>query len=430
VIFLFLAALLCRPAAADDAPVEERWGAHLQATTVSQANSYFAAPYDGPFSFNGQQQFRTSFTSTLFAGARLWKGSELYVNPEAAGGRGLSGVNGIAGFPNGELPRIGDPQITVHLARAFVRQIWSLGGGWDSVSSDQNQLAGRVPSDRVTLTIGKFAAEDVFDQNAYAHDPRGQFLNWALMANAAWDYPADTWGYTWGFALEGRRGPWSARVGAFQMPTVANGPDLDYGIGYAHGVVGELERRLNVHGRPGALRLLTFVNTARAGTYSTALDQTSPPSVVATRVAGTYKYGFGLNMDQQLAEDLGVFARLGWNDGHTESFAFTPVDRTASAGLSLQGSRWQRPNDTVGIAGVVNGISGIHSDYLAAGGNDFMLGDGKLNYAPEWILEMYYRWQLPYGFAVTLDGQGVLNPGYNRDRGPVGVGSIRLHLQI
>jgi high affinity Mn2+ porin len=422
--------LMCRLASAEEAPAEERWGAHLQATTVVQANSYFAAPYDGPFSFSGQQETRTSFTSTLFAGARIWKGGEIYANPEAAGGRGLSGVNGIAGFPNGEVPRIGDPQITVHLARAFLRQIWALDSEREAVSSDQNQLAGTVPRDRLTLTAGKFAASDLFDQNAYAHDPRGQFLNWSLMANTAWDYPADTWGYTWGFALEGRRGSWSARAGAFQMPTVANGPDLDWGIGYAHGVVGELERRVEVRGRPGTVRLLTFVNTARMGTYRSALDQTSPPSVIATRVAGTYKYGFGLNVEQELTEGVGAFARLGWNDGHTESFAFTPVDRTASAGLSFQGARWDRPGDTAGLAFGTNGLSGVHADYLAAGGNDFMLGDGRLNYAPEWILEMYYRWKLPYGFEVTADGQGILNPGYNRDRGPVGVGAIRLHYQI
>jgi high affinity Mn2+ porin len=420
--------------AADTAtlPTPELWGVHFQATTIPQGDLPVHSPYQGPLSLVGAAQLRTSLTGTIFAGARLWQGAELYVNPEMAGGRGLSGVNGIAGSPNGEMPRVGNPDETLYLGRLFLRHNFALGTAVESVAPDQNQLAGMRPTDRITVTAGNFSAEDLFDNNAYAHDPRGQFMNWTLMANGAWDYPADTRGYTWGGAVEASRGAWTARAGLFLMPTYANGPDFDTKyMTEDHGVVSELERRQDFDGLKGAVRVLGYINTAKMGDYSEALaEMPVDPSVISTRQVGRIKYGFGLSADQQLAPDVGAFLRLGWDDGHTESFAFTPIDRTASVGLSVQGRRWGRPDDTFAIATVVNGLSQIHREYLAAGGLDFDLGDGALSYSPEWILETYYLYKLPLGFELTLDFQGIQNPGYNRDRGPAAIGSVRLHYQI
>jgi high affinity Mn2+ porin len=406
------------------------FSAHAQATLVTQAHPPFHSPYVGPHSLLPEEPSATSMTGTLFLAARLWHGGELVFDPEVAGGRGLSGTLGVAGFPNGEITRVGVPEPTPYFARLYFRQWCGFGGEEEKVEDAPNQIPGARDVDRLTLTVGKLAATDVADDNRYSHDPRTQFLNWSLMYNGAWDYPANVRGYTYGAALELNRKDWALRYGVFAEPTVANGTALDPHIDNANGHVLELEERFRVEDHPGKLRLLAYLNHAHMGNYREALAlMPVDPDITLTR-AYRIKYGFGLSFEQELTKELGLFARLGWNDGQSESWAFTEIDRTALVGLLLAGRCWCRPDDQLGAAIVVNGISDAHRDYLAAGGLGFILGDGRLNYGPEEILELFYSLALRKGIYVTVDFQGVNHPAYNRDRGPVGVTALRVHAEF
>ena len=365
------------------------------------------------------------------AGWRLWPGAELYLDGEGAAGKGVSSVLGLAGAPNGETYRVGNPEFRASMARAWVRQTFELGGDKQKVEADAHQLGGSRDSRRVVLHAGKFSVMDVFDANAYAHDPRSQFLNWTLMGQGAWDYPADTRGYTWGFAAEFYWDAWAFRYGRFAEPVEANQLEMDHGFARAHGDVVELEHDHAIGGRPGAVRLMAYRNTTRMGDYRLSLAAVpTAPDITATRAYGRIKQGWGLNLEQALTDDLGAFARWSWDDGHTESWAFTEVDRSASMGLSLRGSGWHRPQDRIGLAFVQNGLSADHRDYLAAGGLGFLLGDGRLNYQPERICEAYYALALGRFFTASLDAQRIWNPGYNQDRGPVNLWALRLHAQF
>ena len=413
-------------------PESEWYSVHAQGTVISQKHDIFPAKYTGPFDVPPHEPWRTSLTGTLFLGLRLpWTGGEIYCDPEISGGQGFGGVTGIAGFPNGEIPRVGSPEPQPYIARGFIRQTFGFGGEREHVDADQNQLSGFRDVNRLTVTFGRFAATDFFDNNAYSHDPRTQFENWALMSNGAWDYPADTRGYTYGLVGELNQPNWTLRYGAFAMPKSANGSTIDWELPKALGQAIEWEQRWTVREHAGVARLLGYANTAHMGNYREAILNPGPngPDVTLTR---TYraKYGFGLSADQALTNDLGLFGRLGWNDGHSESFCFTEIDRTASLGVSLHGARWHRADDVVGLAGVINGISKDHRDYLAAGGHGFLLGDGRLNYAPEQIVEAYYLAKIVDHVFFTGDFQFVNHPGYNADRGPIFVGSLRLHVEF
>jgi len=413
-------------------PESEWYSVHAQGTVISQKHDIFPAKYTGPFDVPPHEPWRTSLTGTLFLGLRLpWTGGEIYCDPEISGGQGFGGVTGIAGFPNGEIPRVGSPEPQPYIARGFIRQTFGFGGEREHVDADQNQLSGFRDVNRLTVTFGRFAATDFFDNNAYSHDPRTQFENWALMSNGAWDYPADTRGYTYGLVGELNQPNWTLRYGAFAMPKSANGSTIDWELPKALGQAIEWEQRWTVREHAGVARLLGYANTAHMGNYREAILNPGPngPDVTLTR---TYraKYGFGLSADQALTKDLGLFGRLGWNDGHSESFCFTEIDRTASLGVSLHGARWHRADDVVGLAGVINGISKDHRDYLAAGGHGFLLGDGRLNYAPEQIVEAYYLAKIVDHVFFTGDFQFVNHPGYNADRGPIFLGSLRLHVEF
>jgi hypothetical protein len=272
---------------------------------------------------------------------------------------------------------------------------------------------------------------DLFDGNAYAHDPRTQFLNWTLMGQGAWDYPADTRGYTWGFVLAMAWDEWAFRAGRFAMPLEANQMAMDHDLGRSHGDALEAEHGHQLGGLPGTAKLLLYRNTAPMGNYRQSL-QASPgaPDVTATRAQGREKHGWGLNLEQALTQDLGLFSRYSWNDGRTETWVFTEVDRSICLGLSLKGGAWGRSDDGIGLAFVENGLSPEHRDYLAAGGYGFLLGDGRLNYASERIAETYYSLRLGKRFTASLDGQRCWRPAYNRDRGPVTLLAARLHLQF
>jgi high affinity Mn2+ porin len=407
-------------------------GAHAQGTIVSQGNWKFRSPYEGPHSLLPILNYRTTETATIYLDAKLWEGADVVFNPEVSGGTGLSHTLGVAGFPNGEATRIGNIEPTPYVARLFLRQTIGLGGGQEDVEDAPNQLPGKRDIDRISFRIGKMAATDIFDENAYSHDPRTQFLNWSLMYNGAWDYPANTRGYTYGATVDLNTKDWAWRYGVFGQPTVAQGEEIDPRFLQANGNVTEFEYRYDVDGRPGKVRALAFLNFAHMGSYRDSLVLAAAtgttPDITATRTYRS-KYGFGLNLEQELDDDLGAFARLGWDNGQSEAWAFTEIDRTISAGLLWKGTSWSRPQDLFGIAAVVNGLSDAHRDYLAAGGIGFQIGDGALRYGLEEIVEAFYSVYVRKGIVISFDVQGVNHPAYNRDRGPAAIAGIRAHFE-
>jgi high affinity Mn2+ porin len=271
------------------------------------------------------------------------------------------------------------------------------------------------------------SAKDIFDNNAYANDPRTQFMNWSLMANEAWDYPADSLGFITGMALELNLPRWAIRYGLFQMPRSSNGTALDPHFLRAWGMVMEIERRFSIRQRPGALRFLAYLNQAHMGNYGQAVDNTTRPADIETSRMYRTKQGLGLNFEQEICRDLGVFSRLGWSDGRSEGWTFSDVDATATLGFSLKGEAWERPNDVVGLGGILNAASATHREFLAAGGTGILAGDGRLNYGLEHGLEVYYELQVWRSVRATLDYQFIANPAFNSDRGAVSVFGGRLH---
>jgi high affinity Mn2+ porin len=412
---------------------EQAWNWHLQNTVIVQGDPGFPAAYSGPNSLSSGGEVRETISLDLYAGARLWRGAEAYVDGLLWQGFGLSQTRGIEGFPNGEAFRLGTHTPNVTFARLFLRQSFGFGGEQEKVEDDQLHLAGKQDVSRFTLTVGKFSAKDIFDNNAYANDSRTQFMNWALMANEAWDYPADSLGYMTGLAAELYQPKWALRYGFFQMPRTSNGMAQDAHYLEAWGMVAEFERRYSIQNHPGAVRVLAFLNRANMGNYAKATAAATisgtPADIEATR-AYRYKYGFGLNVEQELIKNLGAFMRLGWSDGQNEAWTFADVDRTIAGGLSLKGGYWSRANDTVGLAGVLNAIASEHQDFFAAGGTGILGGDGALNYGFEKILETYYDLQVWKTIHATLDYQFIVNPAYNRDRGPVSVIGGRLHWEF
>lgn len=412
----------------------ERWNLYYQATSIGQYHGTFNAPYQGPFSLLDQREADASITTTLFFGARLSDNLQLYFNPEIAGGKGLSAVNGLANPPNGEIPRVAGATPKPYLARLYLSYDVGFGPEKEHFDSDANQLAGERPMTRYTVSVGRFTITDFFDNNAYSHDPRTQFEAWGVMYNGAWDYPADTRGYTWGMVHEFHTRDYSLRYGSVAEPRTANGPRFDRRLFVDRGDVFEEERRFSVGSHPGALRLLEFLNHTDSGSYADALhlaQQTgTTPDINAVHRAGTLKYGSGISADQEISRNVGVFTRLGWSDGKTQDFAFTAIDRLASAGVSVKGAIWKRKDDVAATSFTAAGISGVHALYLARGGYDFLIGDGKLNYAPEYLWESYYSARLLPGFFATIDAQHYNNPAYNHDRGPVWILGLRLHMEF
>ncbi len=415
--------------------VKESWfSGHAQATMVSQYHGAFPSPYIGPHSLLPVERTATSLTATLFLDARLWDtdgwSGELVFNPELAGGQGLSGVQGIAGFPNGEITRVGEPPPTPYFARLFLRQTFGFGGEQEKVEDGPNQIAGSRDVNRFTLSVGKFAATDFADDNRYSHDPRTQFLPWSIMYNGAWDYPANVRGYTYGIGLDFNTKYWALRYGIVAEPLFANAAPLDPKFIKANGQFLEWEQRYGLDDRPGKLRLLAYLNRAHMGDYLESLQQMPVNPDVTQTAAYRYKYGFGLSWEQEVTQQLGVFARLGWNDGHTETWAFTAIDRLAEIGMLLKGKCWCRPDDVLGLAGCINGISGDHRNYLGAGGLDYIIGDGQLRYGPEEIFDVFYSVSITKGIFASFDFQEVNHPAYNRDRGPVAIYTLRVHIEI
>ncbi len=431
-LFFLLLTSILTSAFAQDTVKEQRTNFHFQQTIITQFKPAFSAAYTGKNSLITKEETQTSITSTFFGAARLWKGAETFFNPELSGGAGLSQTLGVAGFPNGETFRVGGVQNKIYIARLYFKQNFEWGKEKDTIADDVNQLAGLKSKRYFSFAIGKFGMADFFDNNNFSHDPRTQFMNWALMDNAAWDYPANTRGYVLGATAELGQPDWTLRFAFTLVTTQANQSIWDSKIGKANTETVEFEKRYAVDGQKGTIRLLAFTNNGKFGNYRLAIAQNpAAPNVDTTQAYGRHKYGFGINADQYLTKDFGVFAKASYNDGHTETWFFTEIDRSLTFGGVLKGTSWKRSDDELGLAFIANGLSSDHRDYLAAGGYGFLIGDGKLNYAPELIAELYYKINaFQKKFWLTPDYQFILHPAYNADRGPVSVFGVRAHVEF
>jgi len=441
-----LAADESAPAAAEapaQAGPDSYWPALLgaQYTYVLQHQTALDSPYAGRLSLLPSGDTEATHTIGFYGGWGVASWAQLYLDTEKFMGEGVSGATGLGGLTNGDVVREGAVGLkkTFYIARAFARFMVPLGGRLTHAERSQDQVAGNEPATRLEIKAGRMAVNDDFDRNRYAGSTRTQFMNWSLWDNTAWDYAANTRGYTDGVVLGYVSPQWTLKYGLYRMPLYANGQTLQT-LNRAQGQ--NLELTLAPWSAGAVLRLLAFRNTARMGDYreelAIAAASNTVPDVAADARDGRHKYGFGVNGELPLADqgETGLFLRLGWNDGATESFVFTEVDRLASIGGQLSGSHWRRPQDRLGLGLVIEGLSGAHHDYLAAGGSGFLLDDGRLNYAHEEILESYYRLQvfdaigrLPVRMQLGPDVQLIRNPGFNHDRGPARFYALRLHLE-
>jgi high affinity Mn2+ porin len=406
-----------------------------QANFITQGHSTFTSPYSGPNSLSASAQIVTSRVITLFSGVRINDTTDFLFDLEETGGNGIGQALGVAGFPNLDVVRNPTLSHNPYIARAMLHKMFPLSR--ETMESERGpfQLESMTPVRRIDIRAGKMSTVDWFDVNSIGSDSHYQFMNWSVDNNGAYDYAADTRGYTYGVEIEYNDRNWALRYGGMMMPKVANGLHLDADLARARGDNFEYEVRPRaLSHRVTVLRGLAFVNHADMGSYAQAIHQylagqTTVPDITAVRQQGRVKYGFGFNGEQELTSTLRAFERFGWNDGHTESYAYTEIDQSFSGGADLRGEAWHRGDDKLGVAFVSNGISGDHREYLALGGSGFLLGDGKLNYGRESIIEAYYNSKLWHGVWASLDVQRIWNPGYNQDRGPVFVGAVRLHLE-
>lgn len=406
-----------------------------QYTLIDQHQDALRSPYAGPLSLDPRGDTEQSHTFGAYFGVSLPLHLQYYFDVEMFKGEGVSGATGLGGFVNGDVVHSGNSGLgkRAYVARRYLRWSLPLSGKMQASTATQDQLPGTESERHIEVKLGRMAVSDDFDKNRYANAARTQFLNGSLFNNTAWDYAADTRGYTNGLLLAYVSPAWSLRYGIYQMPRAANGQTLEWPLTRANGQ--NLELTLQPQADGWALRLLAYRNTARMGIYRDAIAAAQgsghPPDIVADDHDGRRKTGYAANLEVPLADDgdTGLFARYGRNDGKTESFVFTEVDRTLSLGAQVSGARWSRPDDRFGIGVAIDGLSADHRDYLAAGGSGFLLGDGRLNYAQERIVEAYYSLQPIAHVRIDPDFQWVRNPGYNRDRGPAKIAGLRLHLE-
>lgn len=441
-----LAACLCAPlsalASGESLPEQDRWW--LVGAQVTAAGLYLPpvhSPYASPGTSLGPGPTAGwSLVGSLLAGARLWDGAIIVAMPEYANGRGLPGVSGAAGYPDGNIIRVAKAGTAPYLARLFFHQDFALGPAGEREPEDGEPEAAfaptgplalrrRRPASRVEVTLGKLAVTDLFDAATASSDPRHRFMNWSLMTNGAFDYAADTRGYTVAAVVALEQPRFALRAGLALMPTTANGPALDRDLSHSNSVMVEGEVRYRVSGNPGAVKLLCYRNQAHMGSYDEALAAAppgQPPDIGAVERTGAAKHGLGLLVDQTIGA-AAAFLRLGWNDGRTETFAFTEIDRAVSAGAELPGALWGRATDHAGLGLAVSWLSGAHARYLQAGGKGFQLGDGALSHAPEVVAEAWYGVRVGPELELTADAQLLVDPGMNSDRGPAAVLGVRLH---
>ena len=413
---------------------------HGQTTFVEQAYPAFRSPYEGAQSLPGGGQGRETWDVTLSAGLRLWQGAQLWVNPEIDQGFGLADNHGLAGFPSAESYKLGFDYPYARVQRYFIRQTIDLGGETQKVDADISQFAGSQTANRLVLTVGKFSVVDIFDTNKYANNSKSDFLNWSTVNAGSFDYAGDAWAFSYGAAAEWYQGNWTLRGGVFDMSQTPAGGGGDSALGYGldptfsqFQLLGEIEERYELWGQPGKLKVTGFLTRGRMGNFedavalsqATGLDASDALAAVRTY---TSRPGVSLNLEQQVSENWGVFARAGWADGNVEPWDNTDVDRSVEAGVSINGKQWGRPDDTIGIAGVINGISSAHEAYFNAGGLGILLGDGQLpNPGLEQIVEAYYSYAISSSTKVSFDYQLIVDPAYNTDRGPVNIFAGRFH---
>ena len=407
-----------------------------QVNLIYQTHAPFAARYSGASSFNSGYEKAISSLATFYSGVRLTRSSAVLADVEETAGNGLSQTLGLAGFTDLDVVRNPSLSKNPYLARLMVDKVIALSA--NTAENEQNGLSlfPELPRRRLQLRAGKFSMVDFFDVNGVGSDSHFQFMNWTVDNNGAFDYAADTRGYTWGVVADFEDGTWGFRFAEALMPTVANGIDMQWNLRRAHADNYEFElRRGLIPRKSGTLRLLGYTNYANMGIYRVAIErflagQDKVPDITAHPLQTTRKYGFGANLEQELTSWIKAYGRFGWNNGKTESYAYTEVDQSFSGGVKLAGSRWGRKADRAGAAFVSNGISGDHRRYLALGGLGFLLGDGALNYGREQIVELYYTAHLWRGLYAAPDLQRVVDPGYNRDRGPATVPGLRVHLEF
>ena len=450
----------------------QKYNLHAQYTFTGMTYPSFSAQYSNPAylvygtgsSLPTQAQARETQSVDGYFGYRLFSNTEFHFDALVWQGYGLNNTYGIGDFPDGEAFKVGVRYPHFAVARFFTRTTINLGGPQQAVDDDLLTLRGKQDTNRITITVGRFSVKDIFDNNQYSNDPRGQFMNWALMADAAYDYPADALGFTTGIAIEGNTSNWTLRYGWFQMSKYRNqftaeGLYLvlpteplsgDGKIFYDWGMVTELEHRHTIATHPGAVRLLVFDDRMNNGSYKAAVALANDPAILAiwgtpaaflasaNGVTGGIDdthalrntWGLGLNMDQEVTKNIGVFSRIGWNSGQNSGFEFTDTNWTATFGTSVQGDKWKQPDDVIGAAFIASGISKANQLYHAEGGIGILTGDGALNYGPEKNLELYYNHKFSKYFHGTVDYQFVDDPAYNKDRGPVpGIFAIRLHYE-
>ena len=412
---------------------EESVSIHGQSTYIWQYKPAFSAAYTGSKSLLPSAEHGYSWSATISVGLRLWKGASVFLDPELIQGVAFSDSQGLGGLANGELAKAAVANPTIYRARLFFRQEIALGNETDAVESGFHQLAGQQGKRRIVITAGNLSVLDVFNSLEYAHDPRSEFFNTAFVSHASFDFPADARGYTWGAAVEYVDGDWAVRFGRFLQPEEPNGLQLDTRIFEHYGDMLELEHGYTWLGSAGKARLLLWRNHAHMGTFSDALDLASRtggvPDVGQVRHEHA-KVGAGVSLEQKVGESLGLYARADWADDKTESYAFTEVGRSASAGAILKGGSWHRAMDGLGIAVAFNGLSKQHQEYLARGGQGGFLGDGALRYGPEEVCEVFYSLAVHRHLFVSPDFQYIRHPGYNRDRGPARFYGVRVHAQF
>jgi high affinity Mn2+ porin len=414
---------------------EGRFWISGQMNFIFQTNPPFSALYSGPNSFENGHNKATGRVITLYTGVQLGRSTEVLVDGEEAAGLGLGSVLGIAGFVN--LDAVRDPSLTgtPYLARAMIHQVIALSHNRSEAARGPLSTFTTLSNRRLEIRAGKFAITDFFDINSIGSDSHLQFMNWAIDQNGAYDFTADSRGYTWGVLAEYQSPAWGARFAEALMPGPQNGGPLVWNLRQANTSNAEFELHRAILRKPGIVRVLGWVNHANMGIYQYAIDQylagkTPVPNISDHPLQVTAKYGFGVNAEQTLTPNITAYGRFGWDDGKTEAWSFTEIDQSFSGGVGFFGPLWKRNNDRAGVAFASNGITSVHARYLALAGLGFILGDGGLQYRRENLMETFYTAHVWRGLYVGPDAQYVVHPGYNQSRGPLFVGSFRIHVEL
>jgi len=419
---------------------------HGQTTYINQRYNPFNSPYQGQNSLSPDKSMSYTWSGTLFLGARLAENTDIYFNPEVVSGVPFSGLTGLGGPTNGEATRAQGAQAHFYSARAFLRQTINQEGSKVELDNDANQITQIVSSNRFVITAGQFSTLDIFDDSKYAKDPRIQFMNWGNMTYLAYDYAADARGYSWGLAGEWYRDNWVFRISRMLTPKLPNQLNLNWQIFNAYGDQIEVERQHQIGDLPGKVSVLGYRNRMIMARFSDATnylianpDARGTQAINNVRNNYQYKTGVGVNAEQALTKDMGVYMRAFTSDGHTETMAFAEADQSLSVGMGINGERWGRAKDTIGVSAMLNGLLANRRAYLQAGGISNFVGDTPypyvspaqtISYKPEQVTELYYNALLVQNVLLGLNYQHIINPAYNSARGPVNVLSFRVHAEF